>query len=168
MKTLLSIVLIFCIGLGISSNAYAYRTPKPIPIRGTEPPDLVELNTVLEELWNVTNGRYEEFDERIIFTPLVTKDITAIGGITAAKILIRVQGSGGAVDITANPQITDGIDGQIILLQGDSDTNTVKFDDGTGLQLAGAVSFTMGKGDILQLVYDSGDDLWIEITRSDN
>ncbi len=58
MKTLLSILLTFCIGLGISSNTYAYRSPKPIQIRGTDPPDLVELNTVLEELWNITNGRY--------------------------------------------------------------------------------------------------------------
>lgn len=106
-----------------------------------------------------------------VHTPSSTQAITAAGGITAAMLgygITRIQGSGGAVDITANPQIADGADGQIIRLQGDSDTNTVKFDDGTGLQLAGAASCTLGKGDILCLTYDAGDDIWYEISRSDN
>jgi hypothetical protein len=82
---------------------------------------------------------------------------------------MRVQGSGGAIDITANPQIVDGTaDGQMVILKGQSDANTLKFDDGTGLALAGGVSFTMGLGDTLTLIFDVTDDLWFEIGRSDN
>ncbi len=107
-----------------------------------------------------------------VLTPSDTQDIAAASGVTAAMIvgpsLTRIQGSGGAVDVTANPQIAAGVDGQVIRLQGDNDTNTVKFDDGTGLSLNGGTSFTMGKGDILQLTYDTGDALWYEISRSDN
>lgn len=106
----------------------------------------------------------------LVYTPSTTLNITAAGGLAANQLdaHVRVQGNGGAIDITANPQIADGTDGQRLLIQGDNDTNTLKLDDGTGLALSGGVSFTLGKGDMIQLVYDSGDDLWYETNRSDN
>ncbi len=94
--------------------------------------------------------------------------ITAGGGVTVTNTVMRISGSGGAVDITANPQVVAGIDGQVVMLIGTSDTNTVKFDDATGLQLAGAVSFTMGIGDTLTLMYDGTNSVWSELGRSDN
>jgi hypothetical protein len=116
-----------------------------------------------------TNVTFTEFGG-VAYTPSADSSIVAGTGITAKMLfrILRVAGSGGAVDISANPQIADGIDGQIIMIQGTSDVNTVQFDDGTGLALSGGVSFTMGQGDILQLMYDSGDDIWYEISRSDN
>lgn len=49
-----------------------------------------------------------------------------------------LQGSGGAVAISANPQIEVGsVVGQRLILQGRSDTNTVKLEDGTGVRLKG-------------------------------
>lgn len=106
----------------------------------------------------------------IVYTPTATQNITAAGGIgtTVFARIIRVQGSGGAVDITATLQIAAGTDGQMITLEGRSDTNTLKFDDGNGLQLSGGTSFTMGKGDMLTLIYDSTDAFWYETSRSDN
>ncbi|GAH11358.1 unnamed protein product, partial [marine sediment metagenome] len=65
-------------------------------------------------------------------------------------------------------QIVAGSDGQMVILQGDNNTNTVQLDDGTGLALALTASFIMGKGDTMQLIYDAGDSLWYEVTRSDN
>ncbi len=109
-----------------------------------------------------------EVDGPVVGTPTITQSITAVGGITAKKTLVRIAGSGGAVDISANPQIADGTDGQILILQGDDDTNTVKLEDATGLQLDDGVSFTMGKGDTITLIYDSGDDLWMEVSRKNN
>ena len=106
-----------------------------------------------------------------IYTPSANNAVSAASGVTSAmlaKRIIRVYGNGGPIDITANPQIAAGSDGQIILLEGKSDTNTLKFDTGTGLALSGGVSFTMGAGDTLQLMYDSGTSLWYEISRSDN
>lgn len=82
--------------------------------------------------------------------------------------LIKVTGSGGAVDITADPQIVAGQNGQILVIVGDSDTNTVTFDDGTGLALDGGVSAVLGNNDVLQVAYDSGDAVWYEISRTNN
>ena len=52
-------ILGFILGaLLISGVSHAYRTGKPVQIRGVSPSDLVELNLTLEELWDITNGRY--------------------------------------------------------------------------------------------------------------
>ncbi len=94
--------------------------------------------------------------------------ITAAGGIsastTAYRQLIYVQGSGGAVDITANPQITAStIDGAELVVVCCSDTNTVTIDHGTGVDANG--SNTMGDGDAMHFVYSTGSALWQEISR---
>jgi hypothetical protein len=106
----------------------------------------------------------------IIRTPSATQTITAAGGITTAMLalshIIRVVGDGGAIDITANPQIAAGTDGQIIELVGTHDTNTVKFDDGTGLKLVGAASATLGLGDCLNLRYNATGAVWRERFRA--
>lgn len=103
------------------------------------------------------------------YEPSSTDNIVAGTGLDPYETLMRVQGSGGAVNITAVPQITDGYsNGQMLIIEGLSDTNTVTFDDGDGLQLAGGTSAVLGQGDILQLIYNSGRDVWIEISRSDN
>jgi len=109
----------------------------------------------------------------LAITPSSTYSITAAGGITAAMLLangiIRIDGDSGAIDITADPQIAAGVtDGQIIRFIGQHDTNTVTFDDGTGLQLAGAASAVLGSGDTLELWWDSGLSVYVEAGRSDN
>lgn len=99
---------------------------------------------------------------------VTTSGITLTLVPTDAMFTLRVQGSGGAVDITANPQIQDATDKNILILHGSDDTNTLKFDDGTGLSLNGGSSCTLGKGDKLVLQRDSNDDLWYELYRTDN
>jgi len=42
----------------VSGISYAYRTPKPQRITDFNQNGLVILNENLEQLWNVTNGRY--------------------------------------------------------------------------------------------------------------
>ncbi len=101
-------------------------------------------------------------------TPSSVVNVTAGGGIAVTKAFMRIQGSAGAVDITANPQIAAGTDGQIVIVQGSSNTNTVKIDDGNGLRLAGGISFTLAQGDVIMLAYDSGQSHWFELRRSDN
>lgn len=112
----------------------------------------------------------------LVFTPSSTQSIVAANGITAAMIvygIVRIQGSGGAVTVSATPSVAAGSDGQIIILQGDSDANTVTLNDeattaGSKLQLNAGANCTLGKGDILMLTYDSGDGYWYEICRSNN
>lgn len=53
-KLILGLVLGFLLS---SSLAYAYRIAKPIPITEITPSTLYELNSTIEELWNITNGR---------------------------------------------------------------------------------------------------------------
>ncbi len=106
-------------------------------------------------------------------TPSTTQNITAGGGITTTNCIMRVQGSGGAVTITATPNIADGSDGEMAIIHGDNDTNTLTLQDesnlsGSGLELSGGNNFVLGKGDIIHLTYDLGDDKWYEISRSDN
>jgi len=98
----------------------------------------------------------------LIFVPSADTSITAGGGITVTNALMRVQGSGGAVDITVDPQIAAGTDGEIVIIQGVNDTNTVTLDDGTGLALCGGVSMTLGINDNISLMYDSGETEWLE------
>ena len=80
------------------------------------------------------------------------------------KGIMRVAGSGGPVDITANPQIVAGVDGQVVIIQGTNDTNTVQLDDGDGLSLS--ASIVLGQNDNITLMYDSGESLWIETSRT--
>ena len=121
------------------------------------------------------SAKLEANNEGIAVIPSNTASITAGGGITPTRAVMRVQGSGGAVTVTATPSIVSGlgVDGQILIIQGDSDANTVKLQDeaqlaNTDLQLSGGTDMTLGKGDTLTLVYDSGDGKWYEIARSDN
>ncbi|MAF43363.1 MAG: hypothetical protein CMI54_04210, partial [Parcubacteria group bacterium] len=74
------------------------------------------------------------------------KNIVAGTGVTSAdvagRMTIKVAGSGGAVTVTAAPNVPDGANGQFLLLVGTHDTNTVTFQDkaqqaDSGLNLAG-------------------------------
>lgn len=104
----------------------------------------------------------------IIYSPTGIQTIAAATGITAAmlKRIILIQGNAGNIDITADPQVANGSHGQMITFIGQHDTNTVHFDTGTGLKLNG--SMTLGLGDVLTLLYDSGLSLWVEVSRSNN
>lgn len=74
-----------------------------------------------------------------------------------------IQGSGGAVDISASPQIAAGGQiGQKLLLIGRSATNTVKLEHSDGLILNG--EYTMGLGSTLELMWDGTN--WVEIARN--
>lgn len=91
--------------------------------------------------------------------------VVAANGITANGVGMQIfymQGSGGAVDISANPQITAGTEvGALLILIGTSDTNTVKIDDSNGLSING--NFTMGNKDALGLVWNGS--VWSEVFR---
>ena len=94
--------------------------------------------------------------------------ITAVGGITvlgAQREYQFITGSGGPVDVTANPQITSGTTvGQELILQGTSNSNTVELNDGNGLSLNGPI--VMGAtipGSQIYLVWTGT--LWSEVSR---
>lgn len=98
-------------------------------------------------------------------TRAAPNDITAAGGITAdaSNVLhCYVQGSGGAVTVTANPQVSAGTNvGQMMLIIGRSDSNTVTLANGNGLSLNGDI--VLGQDDTLHLYWDGVN--WSEISR---
>ncbi len=101
------------------------------------------------------------------FIPSGVTSVTAGGGLTVTNSVMKVKASAGTVDFTANPQIVAGVDGQVVIIVGQSSTNTVKFDDNNGLDLSAGLSFTLGNGDTLTLMYNSTFSKWLEISRSD-
>lgn len=104
--------------------------------------------------------------ERTVST---VQSITAAGGITKTHRYMKVQGDGGAIDITASPQIVAGTaDMETLTLKGESDTNTLKLDDGAGLALKDGLSFTLGDNDVIEFLWADDDSVWVEKFRSSN
>ena len=92
--------------------------------------------------------------------------ITAGAGITASDTrgveVLYVQGSGGAVNITANPQISSpSAAGKRLVLVGTNSTNTLTLDHGDGLVLNG--SFVLRDQSQIVLLWDGL--LWREMSR---
>lgn len=95
------------------------------------------------------------------------QNITAAGGIAftgaQARQLWFIQGSGGHVDITANPQIAAATTvGQELMLIGRNDSQTVKLEDGNGLKMNGPIF--LGEDNAINFVWDGTN--WVEQSRS--
>jgi hypothetical protein len=140
--------------------------PQRIPEKILADPELSQF------IRDMIGSIYELFVFANDFNATSTMNITA-AGITYTKRVMRVQGSGGAVTVTATPSVKPITDAKELILQGDSDTNTLTLQDesslaNSGLALAGGANITLGKGDILYLVYDEGDGKYYEVSRSNN
>ena len=104
-----------------------------------------------------------------IYTPSADQARANDSTITIANTIVRVAGDGGAAVLDTAPAIEDGsADGQMVIIQGTHDTNTVQIVDNVNTQLAGGVAITLGKGDTIQLIWDSGESDWYELNRADN
>lgn len=105
--------------------------------------------------------------------------ITAAGGISATfrdpnatssedRITLpwmQIAGSNGAINITADPQITAGRDRQALTLE--CVGSNITLEDGTGLALMGDRPFTMTSGSIITFLYDTGGTgVWSETSRT--
>ena len=74
---------------------------------------------------------------------------------THKSIFMMIVSDGGAVDITADPQIVAGYAGQLLTLQGTSDTDTVQLDDTDTMHLIGGYSMILRDGDTINLTYNT-------------
>jgi hypothetical protein len=79
---------------------------------------------------------------------------------------MRIEGSGGPVTITAVPAVATGtpLNGEKLILQGSSDTNTVTLNDGTGLHVHGTQ--VLRNHDMIELVYHTEESEWQELSRN--
>ncbi len=117
----------------------------------------------------IINGGTANLD-KLILKPVSQTNLTTVNPIQATGSLIRVQGASGPVDypVGATQISASGVaDGQVIVIKGLSNPNSVTLDDGNGLDLNGGVKFIIGAGDTITLVYDALTGNWIEITRTD-
>lgn len=97
-----------------------------------------------------------------VFVPSAVTNITAGGGITPVSTFMRIQGDGGAVDITANPQISAGAYGQLLIVEGESDVNTVLLENGDGMRLRGGRK-VLHEHDYVGLIYDDDSNEWVQV-----
>jgi len=74
------------------------------------------------------------------------------------SIYMNVVSDGGAITISANPQIVAGKDGDILTLRGTSNVDTIQLDDSPTLFLNGGGSIILKYGDTINLVYNTFDD----------
>ena len=104
-----------------------------------------------------------------LYEVFATETISNGGTVThtsAGSQLRRVQGDATGVTLANAPfgtTTTNFSDGQTIILQGDNSTNNITIthqDTAAGAMLDG--DKTLNKGDMLTLVYDSGDNRWYE------
>jgi hypothetical protein len=105
-------------------------------------------------------------DKKFTLNPSALTNITAVGGITVTNATMRIQGDGAPVTITANPQIAAGTDGQLLYLQGQSDTNTVTIHDGDGLMLHSGSILIIGEHDYIVFQYDNNPGQWEEVSTN--
>lgn len=97
----------------------------------------------------------------------VIQYITAGGGITLNdQPWLMVVGSLQTVNITVDPQIQLGYQGQIMAVQ--CVGSGVILDNSAGLALAGGKSFEMISGSIINLVCNRTNNLWVETARVKN
>jgi len=110
-----------------------------------------------------------EFTVPTGYTPSSDQARAADSTIVIDNGIVRVAGDGAARILSVAPSIEDGSkDGQIVIIQGTNDTNTLQINDGTNTQLAGGANVVLGQGDTLVAIWDSGDSVWYEISRANN
>jgi hypothetical protein len=91
-------------------------------------------------------------------------ELTREGG--RRNFYMRVVSNGGAISISASPQIVAGTQGDVLTLHGTSNTDTIKLNDTSTVKLAGDSPMTLTDGDSITLVYDTSLVCWTECSRN--
>lgn len=86
-----------------------------------------------------------------------------VAGTTISPIASIVPVSAaGAITLTSNPNIAAGVTGQLLTLEGTSDTNTITLTDGNGIK----INCCMVLGLYDQITFQYNGSYWIELNRS--
>ncbi len=93
-----------------------------------------------------------------------TQSLLAAGQIVPSEGNVAVAGNGGPVTLTSDPQITAGSDGQLLIVSGTDDTNTLTIVNGNGVHVHEPATLT--DHDHLTLVYHTADAQWEEVSRN--
>jgi hypothetical protein len=148
---------------------------------GTQAERNAVVSTAIRYWW-VTDGqppflsRFNGSEWQVLRTdptwPVATQTLTAAQQITgcsndrATIRMVYVQGSGGPVTLTSNPQLPAGSDGQVCVLWGASASATLTVADGNGIELDGLSTYTVSTTQSLTLAYSTGTSRWRQIGSS--
>ena len=105
---------------------------------------------------------------------ITTKELTIIGNVTSIDLadLSTIVRMVGAAPVSRLAGIFFGTDGQRMILEGGSDTDTVYLDPTTltNVMFNNGQYFIMGQGDMMEIMYSTynGVNKWIELSRSVN
>ena len=135
----------------------------------TPPPSKIPLGGEGE-----ISGEARDSDFTIENTAVVNDNpevfITAAGGITPAASIrpmthpfMRVTGSNAAINITADPQIVRGQQGDILSLL--CTDFGITLDHGDGLNMMASAGFIMQSADIITFFYSTSNTAWNETSR---
>jgi hypothetical protein len=97
--------------------------------------------------------------------------VAADTGITTDNLshsVLHLQNSGSAcsINITANPQIAPGVEGQVLTLIGKYSNEELILVDGNGLALNNNISFALKAKDTITFIYSEVFGEWIELSRN--
>jgi len=126
-----------------------------------------EVSAFLATLIEDANAAiYQDADGNVFNRIQWTTATIANGGeLTPATTGYRLAGDGGAATLDGTTAITDGEkDGQILIIKGTSDTNTVTIPNSSNTALNGQI--VLGDGDVIKLLWDSTSSEWLEESRN--
>lgn len=132
------------------------------------PNDPVIEGNKFSRTWNVWLNNLKDL---VNFGDPPSKDteVIATDGIKLLSSKMRIKSNtGGAISITADPQISAGYDGELLDIEGLDNTATVQLNNGNGVVLTAGAAFTFGNNDAMILRFNKVKNLWIERSRTDN
>lgn len=129
-------------------------------------PELMPFSHPNVSASNVRDAILESYGSHTTGTLVTPASITSSSGIIVSNVFretMFIEGSGGAVDITCNPQISPAtIVGSELTLIGTSDSKRVKIQNGDGVHLHGTMVLRLR--DTLKLIWDGI--MWTELCRN--
>ena len=95
------------------------------------------------------------------------QSLAADGTINNLSSYVRVQGSGAARTLSVDPAIENGkYSGQLIIIEGTNDTNTLTINDNVNTQNPSAAAIVLGANDTVEYIWNGAD--WICRNTSNN
>ena len=79
------------------------------------------------------------------------------------RAFMKVAGNGGPAVLNAVTGIAPGTSGQVVILAGTSNTNTVRFTSSGNIQLSGGVPYTLAQNGMITLLYNGAK--WVELNN---
>jgi len=109
------------------------------------------------------------------FVPSAVQTISTTESITADASYVRVVSNNGATTLSSVPSISSNsvTDGQLLIIVGTSDTNTLTIQDesnlaGSNVELDSDTDITLGINDTLHIMWAGAVSKWLMISTSDN